>query len=99
MTKLYDEMDFQRATQAYLWGIPAVSNQSMQIGFFRDLGAALNDIIVFENFLDTKGLFLTGNTTTLYAIVLVDLVRMARSSLRSRRGRLQAWWMTFGSAP
>ena len=22
--KLYDEMDFQRAAQAYLWGIPAV---------------------------------------------------------------------------
>jgi hypothetical protein len=22
--KLYDEMDFQRACQAYLWGIPAV---------------------------------------------------------------------------
>ena len=22
--KLYDEMDFQRASQAYLWGIPAV---------------------------------------------------------------------------
>jgi hypothetical protein len=23
-TKLYDEMDFQRACQAYLWGLPAV---------------------------------------------------------------------------
>ena len=24
VSKLYDEMDFQRASQAYLWGIPAV---------------------------------------------------------------------------
>jgi hypothetical protein len=23
--KLFDEMDFQRATQAYIWGIPIVS--------------------------------------------------------------------------
>src|SRR6516225_6342744 len=58
-TKLYDEMDFQRATQAYLWAFPAVSNQSIQVGLFRDLGADLNDIVVFENFLDTKSLFLT----------------------------------------
>ena len=25
VTKLYDEMDFQRAMQAYLWSFPAVS--------------------------------------------------------------------------
>src|SRR5262245_24900029 len=62
-TRLYDEMDFQRATQAYLWAFPAVSNQSMQIGLFRDLGVNLNDIVIFDNFLDTKSLFLTGNTT------------------------------------
>jgi len=72
-TKLYDEMDFQRATQAYLWAFPAVSNQSMQIGMLGGLGASLNDIIIFDNFLDTKSLFLTGNTTTIYAVALVDL--------------------------
>ena len=71
--KLYDEMDFQRATQAYLWAVPAVSNQSFRVGLPRDLGAERNDIVVFDNFLDTKGLFLTGNTTTIYAVVLVDL--------------------------
>jgi hypothetical protein len=74
-TKLYDEMDFQRATQAYLWAFPAVSNQSIQIGLRRDLGADLNDIVVFDNFLDTKSLFLTGNTTTIYALALVDLAK------------------------
>jgi hypothetical protein len=28
--KLYDEMDFQRACQAYLWGIPAVGLNEWQ---------------------------------------------------------------------
>jgi hypothetical protein len=39
VTKLYDEMDFQRAMQAYLWSFPAVSNASIQASVFRDLGA------------------------------------------------------------
>ena len=74
-TKLYDEMDFQRATQAYLWAFPAVSNQSIQVGLFRDLGADFNDIVLFDKFLDTKSLFLTGNTTTIYALALVNLAK------------------------
>ena len=74
-TKLYDEMDFQRATQAYLWAFPAVSNQSIQVGLFRDLGADFNDIVLFDKFLDTKSLFLTGNTTTMYALAVVNLAK------------------------
>ncbi|MGO8845732.1 MAG: DUF1254 domain-containing protein [Methylocella sp.] len=35
--------------------------------------AAYNDMIVFDNFLDTKSVFLTGNTTTIYALALADL--------------------------
>jgi hypothetical protein len=31
---------------------------------FRDLGATYNDMIVFDNFLDTKSVFPTGNTTS-----------------------------------
>ena len=31
--KLYDEMDFQRAVQAFLWSYPAVSFQSFYDGF------------------------------------------------------------------
>ena len=30
--KLYDEMDFQRAVQAFLWSFPAVSFESIRIG-------------------------------------------------------------------
>jgi hypothetical protein len=74
-TKLYDEMDFQRATQAYLWSFPAVSNAAMQAALFRDMGVTYNDFVAFDNFLDTKSIFLTGNTTTIYAACMVDLRR------------------------
>ena len=52
--KLYDEIDFQRACQAYMWSFPAVSFASIKTGFFRDLGATYNDIILYQDFLDNK---------------------------------------------
>ena len=30
VAKLYDEMDFQRATQAYIWALPIVSMSNME---------------------------------------------------------------------
>ena len=71
--KLYDEMDFQRAVQAYLWAFPAVSFESIRVGVKRDLGADLNDLIIADNFADTKGVWLTANDTTIYGMVNVDL--------------------------
>ena len=71
--KLYDEMDFQRAVQAFLWSFPAVSFESIRVGIKRDLGADLNDLIIADNFADTRGIWLTANDTTVYGLVNVDL--------------------------
>nr|WP_234837395.1 hypothetical protein [Sinorhizobium meliloti] len=37
VAKLYDEMDFQRASQAYLWGIPAVGLNEWRKAHFQRL--------------------------------------------------------------
>src|SRR5688572_15681836 len=58
--KLFDEMDYQRAVQAYLWAYPAVSFESIRIGCQRDVGAELNDLIIADKFADPKGLWLTA---------------------------------------
>ncbi|CCV14361.1 DUF1254 domain-containing protein [Mesorhizobium sp. STM 4661] len=71
--KLYDELDFQRAVQAFLWSFPAVSFESIRVGVKRDLGADLNDLVIADNFSDTKGVWLTANDTTIYGMVNVDL--------------------------
>jgi hypothetical protein len=71
--KLFDEMDYQRAVQAYLWAYPVVSFESLRLGPKRDLGADLNDMIIADNFFDPKGLVLTANDTTIYAYTNVDL--------------------------
>jgi len=71
--KLFDEMDYQRAVQAYLWAYPAVSFESIRSATKRDLGADLNDLVIADNYADPKGLWLTANDTTIYALTNVDL--------------------------
>jgi hypothetical protein len=73
--KLYDEMDFQRAVQAYLWAMPAVAQNELRQGLERDLGVGYNDVVIFDNFLDPKGVFLTGNSTTIYIGTYLNLLR------------------------
>src|SRR5450432_3487995 len=64
--KLYDEMDFQRAVQAYLWAMPAVAQNELREGLKRDLGVGNNEVAIFDNFVDSKGVLLTANNTTIY---------------------------------
>ena len=71
--KLYDEMDFQRAVQTFLWSFPAVSFESIRVGIKQGLGADYNDLIIADTFADPKGVWLTANDTTIYGMVNVDL--------------------------
>jgi len=43
--KLYDERDFQRACQAYLWSLPAVSFTAWQRGITKGLGSRNGQIV------------------------------------------------------
>lgn len=72
---LFDALDFQRATQAYLWSVPAVSFVSLRKGWERDFGVYYNNFVIADNFVDTKGLYYTANTTTIYAVTMIDLGR------------------------
>jgi hypothetical protein len=69
--KLYDERDFQRACQAYLWAIPSVSFAEWQHGQ-ESIGAKSGDIGQFLSYDDRLGI-LTPNATTPYYIAFVDL--------------------------
>jgi hypothetical protein len=70
--KVYDNLDFQHAVQAYLAGLPAVSTEGARqavLGF----GPANQTVLISETLLDSKSLFLTANTTTPYTILWLDL--------------------------
>lgn len=70
--KLYDELDFQRATQAYIWATPLVSMEALVKGN-RDLGVGYNQISVNDEYTSASFVALTANNTTIYAGIPVDL--------------------------
>ena len=72
--KVYDELDFQRATQLYLDMYPALSAHGLIKGWVRDYGMSdPSDIFVTANRLDSSALILTGNTESLYSFFVLDL--------------------------
>ena len=70
--KLYDNLDFQRAVQAYLLGLPAVNMASYRKGI-TGVGPANITIPTFEKLMDSRTLWLTANCNTPYTWMWLDL--------------------------
>ena len=70
--KLYDEMDFQRACQAYLWGIPAVGLNEWQKAHFNVFKGKSGEMLSYLDFAEKLGI-LTPNYTTPYIATFIDL--------------------------
>jgi hypothetical protein len=70
--KLYDELDFQRAVQAYLWALPMASYGAMADEHIR-LGCGSSAVIVAENSAEQQQLVLTANQDTVYMSGVLDL--------------------------
>ncbi len=70
---VYDNLDFLRGVETFLNGIPAASIEGMRRGTV-SLGATnSNQVVYFPDLLDSTPLFLTGNTSTVYAAPILDL--------------------------
>lgn len=70
--KLYDNLDFQRGVQAVLTAMPAASLSAMRKGI-REHGPDNTTVVLFETLMDSRSLFLTANTETVYAMAWLDL--------------------------
>jgi len=70
--KLYDELDLQRATQAYLWALPAVGFKALYDAQAKTMGVRNGDVLLYRTLQDKAGM-LTPNITTLYAFSFWDL--------------------------
>lgn len=73
--RLYDEMDFQRATQAYLWALPAVGFKGLYDAQAKTLGSKNGDTLLYKTLKDKAGM-LTPNITTIYSFTYWDLAEM-----------------------
>lgn len=70
--KLYDEMDFQRASQAYIWGIPGVGLNEWRRAHFDVFKAKNGQMLSYLDFKEKLGI-LTPNYTTPYIATFIDL--------------------------
>ena len=70
--KLYDQIDFTHAYNAFMNSLSGVSiraiNQGLQSVEVKD-----NEVIVFNSLMDSKSLFLTANADTVYVFGILDL--------------------------
>ena len=73
--KIYDELDLQRATQAYMDFMPALSVYAIVKSHIRDFGFRnSSDIVVAAGpGWSPNELYLTGNNATVYAVASLDL--------------------------
>ena len=70
--KLYNEMDFQRAVQAYIWGLPMVEMAEWARAHHEVFGAGNFDFTTYLDFAEKQGI-LTANATTPYMMAFPNL--------------------------
>ena len=72
---LWDHLDFMRGVEVILNCIPAASLEAMNVGM-QSLGLdACHKFGIMDGLLGSNGLFLTGNTDTVYVSAMIDLER------------------------
>ena len=70
--KVYNLLDFTHAYQAYLDGVKIASMDAMRRGIL-EFGPANTTVLQFQGLMDSKTLFLTPNTTSVYQTAWLDL--------------------------
>src|SRR5688572_33467871 len=72
--KLYDELDYHHALNAYMNGMAAVNQLALRKGFAK-AGAKDNEVLIMSGLMDSKSLFLTPNADTYYFWSYIDLTK------------------------
>ena len=96
--KVLDYVDFQRAVDVFMDEMSAASVYAIRHGI-RQLGVEeCNQIALFENLMDSKALWLTANTETVYASNFLDLQKNGPTVIESPPnvlGILDDMWMRY----
>ena len=72
LEKLYDNLDFTHAFEAFVNTMQGVNAAAIRKGF-QDIGVNDNEVLVFSELMDAKSLFLTANADTVYFVGIIDL--------------------------
>jgi hypothetical protein len=96
--KLYDDLDFQRACQAYLWALPYTSMGEWQREQRETFSAGNLDYVDYLDYKDKLGL-LTANATTPYAIAFPNMEKTGPLLFEIPAGAMAGGIMDFWQRP
>ena len=74
LAKVYDNLDFTHAVNAFLNTMQGVNMVAARKGFLA-VGLKDNEVGVFSELMDAKSLFLTANADTVYFVGFIDLTK------------------------
>lgn len=73
ITRLEDEIFFQRAVQSYIWAIRVINILGMKEGMSNIFGEGYNLMIIWKDRLNAKTLITTPNSDVIYGLAFLDL--------------------------
>lgn len=71
--KVYDNLDFMNGVQAFLHAMPGASAEGMRVGFASQGATNNQTLLIMENLMDSKSLYLTPNTESIYHMAWYDV--------------------------
>ncbi|WP_199880247.1 DUF1254 domain-containing protein [Flammeovirga pacifica] len=89
--KVYDNLDRMRGVDVFLKCMPAVSVRQLMVGP-EEIGVDnYNKVLLFDKLMDSKPLFLTANTSTLYSIPSLNMKNTGPIVIEVPKGMLGAF--------
>lgn len=70
--KVYDNLDFMRGIEAFLDAIPGASVEAARVGLASQGATDNQTVLIMESLMDSKSLFLTANTESIYSLMWLD---------------------------
>jgi hypothetical protein len=100
---VYDHLDTMRAADTFMKGMPGASLKALIDGA-HSLGAVeANEVMIFDELMDAQSLFLTANSSTVYALPDLDLKRDGPTVVEVPDGLLgaanDAWFRFINNLP
>jgi hypothetical protein len=71
--KVYDNLDLMNGVNAFLNAMPGASVEAIKVGFASQGADNNQTVLIFESLMDSKSLFLTPNSETVYNMMWLDL--------------------------
>jgi len=89
--KVYDYLDTMRGVDAFIKGMPGASVQGLIKGARSQGAVECHQVLLFDKLMDSRSLYLTGNTSTLYVLPNLDLKRDGPTVFEAPPGMLGAF--------